>query len=140
MPTSQKGQTLVLLLILLVLVLVSGYFYFNKDKQQTLGSGQVEYAWVQYGPDNGVIARAITSSQYCPDIKINGFDFKMNVRVGNFEGVTVCEHNLPQDTTQVSIGSINLPAPNFHPKKILVIGDTGCRLKGKEDQDCDNSN
>jgi hypothetical protein len=38
----------------------------------------------------------------------------------------------------VSVAGQALPAPVAEPRRIVVIGDTGCRLKGKDFQDCND--
>jgi len=41
----------------------------------------------------------------------------------------VCEAAVPPDTDSASVSGISLPVPSPHPGRILVLGDTGCRLK-----------
>jgi len=50
----------------------------------------------------------------------------------------VCEAVLPRDIIRARIGAIKLPISPRRVDRIVVIGDTGCRLKGSEKmyQDC----
>lgn len=102
---------------------------------------KTEYMWVQYGPGDSWIARVITSKKDCPKLTIDQQDHPMSIRVRQDveTPVTSCELAFPKNTTQVSIGQTILPVPRLHTRKILVIGDTGCRLKGKHDQQCNTS-
>jgi hypothetical protein len=93
--------------------------------------------WVELGPAPSgftTIARyASLKAKKCPDIKIDGHSTKMapRLRVGSFDAV-VCESILPPMTATASIKGKNLPLPAFKQKKnpvIVVIGDTGCRIK-----------
>jgi hypothetical protein len=51
---------------------------------------------------------------------------------------TVCEVELPAGTRRASIAGRLLPLPKPRADKILIFGDTGCRLKGALVQDCNN--
>ena len=51
--------------------------------------------------------------------------------------VLTCEARIPAGTTQASVSGQPLPLPRARPERIVVIGDTGCRLKDNGDyQDC----
>ncbi len=132
-----------MLLIILVIAGITGLLYFNfhtKSQEKINSSDEIKYAWTQYGPDSSLSARVITTADDCPLIKIDGHDFKMDLRAAKDNGVDVatCEKNLPLDVKEVLVGENKLPVANWSPKKILVIGDTGCKVKGKDDQDCDD--
>jgi uncharacterized protein (TIGR03437 family) len=87
--------------------------------------------WVQLGP-NGAIARAITSQPACPSVSIDGKSQSMQVRSQPslpFYPVTSCEIALPAATTFATLDEDALPLPKKGEyTKIVVIGDTGCRL------------
>lgn len=111
------------------------------------------YAWVELGSGGQIIARAITPSADCPYIKFDGTVQQMLLRAGaatipnrtNTAGlttptafpVTTCEYTIPQGTHLASVSatapensadSIPLPLPKDHPHRIVILGDTGCRL------------
>ncbi|MBC7728845.1 MAG: metallophosphoesterase, partial [Microbacteriaceae bacterium] len=51
--------------------------------------------------------------------------------------VLACEARLPAGTARASVGGQALPLPRARAARIVVIGDTGCRLKNNgEYQDC----
>jgi hypothetical protein len=43
--------------------------------------------------------------------------------------VTACEYPIPAGAHQVIAAGLNLPLPKARPNRIVVIGDTGCRMK-----------
>lgn len=47
-----------------------------------------------------------------------------------------CEAVIPAGHTTANIGGVNLKLPIAHPKRILVIGDTGCRMAKANQQNC----
>ena len=118
----------------------------EQDRKAT-ASG-VEYAWVQLGEGQAASARAIlpTPNAPCPRITVdNQPSAPMNVRTmptaysSSFGAITVCEYPLTP-VTQVSIDDGNttttLYPPTGRSDTILVLGDTGCRLKGNSHQWC----
>jgi hypothetical protein len=120
----------------------------------------VQSAFVILGDDGAAIARAITTSASCPRIEIDGRMTEMTVRaklgaiplrpaapaeaghvrpVAPSSPVQSCETALPAGARRVALNGQALPLPVTEPKRIVVIGDTGCRLKGKEFQDCNDA-
>jgi len=67
-------------------------------------------------------------------------DLRMAARGGADDGfpVTLCEARAPVAARQLIVG--DSPAPILPPevRRIVVIGDTGCRLEGRAIQDCNN--
>jgi Calcineurin-like phosphoesterase len=55
--------------------------------------------------------------------------------------ITVCESTVPLDATRASVGTRTLPVPKARPQRIVLIGDTGCRLEKAFNawQACDES-
>ena len=96
-------------------------------------------AWVEL-TDRGAEARLVTTASACPDASIDGKPAPMTRRAGptgDFP-VTVCEVALPKGAKAARIGGHVLPAPAASPRRIVIFGDTGCRLKGADIQNCDN--
>ena len=108
------------------------------------GSGVADAAdlfrWVQYSP-TGLEARAITESEACPALVVDGVSVAMQLRSTRGENypIAVCTAAIPSGTKRASIDKTPLPLPVEHPNRILVIGDTGCRLKGKVAQACNDA-
>ena len=91
--------------------------------------------------ENGVqVARVITANARCPLIRIDGKEVRMKVRAkpDSLPGrngkpadfpLLACEMEIPEDAGRVSVGHELLPLIPRVVKRIVVIGDTGCRLK-----------
>jgi hypothetical protein len=55
--------------------------------------------------------------------------------------VSACEYPLPSGTTSAVVAGQSLPVPKANPTKIVVIGDTGCRLQTDNGaQSCNDPN
>lgn len=107
-----------------------------------LAHGQTVNRWIQYGPNNTVLARAITLSASCPAASVGGAPLALAVRSApnaTFP-VTVCEAAVPAGTgaTTATIDGVALKLPVAQPRRIVVVGDTGCRLKGTSIQACND--
>jgi hypothetical protein len=114
---------------------------------------------------NVAIARAITEATAagganpCPTITINGgAPVQMNLRAAATTSlalrsvntppakpalfpVSSCEYPLPSGATSAVVGGQSLPVPKASPTRIVVIGDTGCRLQnGNGTQSCNDPN
>lgn len=97
-------------------------------------------AWIELGPEAIPLARVITTAKTCPDIQIDQQLQAMTIHGAATSAfpVTVCEATIPPGTTQARIGTSPLALPKANLEKILVVGDTGCRLKGKHFQACND--
>ena len=98
------------------------------------------FHWVQYSP-KGLEARAVTDAESCPNFVADDVSIPMQLRSGPGENypVRVCAAEIPAAAKKASINKVPLPLPVAHPNRILVIGDTGCRLKGKVTQPCNDA-
>ncbi len=113
--------------------------FFALSLHTTHAQNDAPIAFTILGPD-GVIARVITSDAACPEISIDGNKTAMQVRAApdtNFP-VTVCDAALPQGTRDVSVFDTQLKLPPAKLERVVVIGDTGCRLKGDKVQSCND--
>src|SRR5580704_14004067 len=55
--------------------------------------------------------------------------------------VSACEYQLPSGTTSAVVAGRSLPVPKANPQKIVIIGDTGCRLQTDNGtQSCNDPN
>lgn len=104
-------------------------------------------AYVVLGENGMAIARAVTTDAQCPMISIDGSKVRMDLRAApateplrptrsapadskpsDFP-VRTCELAIPPGTSHAKIGEFSLPLPKHEIDRIVVIGDTGCRLK-----------
>ena len=97
-------------------------------------------AWVQYVGDGAVEARAVVSGDRCPQVRLDGVAREMAERAGPTPAfpTRVCALRLPERVRRVEVGGVRLPAPRREIRRILVLGDTGCRLKGAQVQACND--
>jgi hypothetical protein len=108
-------------------------------------------AMVVLGPGGAAEARVITQAAACPAIEVDGRRRPMRLRApaGVLPGrptasdpklskpadfpVLACEARLPAGARRVTVAGHRLPAPRPLVRRIVVIGDTGCRLKAADD-------
>lgn len=94
-------------------------------------------AWVELGPEGALIARTVAEGPGCPTLDTNLGPAPMDVRVAGEPGFpSTCEKRLVRGTTSAKLGDRPLPLlPSARGvKRIIVIGDTGCRLKEQSGQ------
>ena len=94
--------------------------------------------WAQLGPDGSSSVRAITEDA-CPSVTFDGATVPMNVRsepgqsFGNVSAaqfpVRGCEVAVPPGAISAILDDKPLPLPRPNPQRIVMFGDTGCRLK-----------
>ena len=91
------------------------------------------YRWVQYVP-GGIEARAVTDSPACPAANIDGQPANMVERSapGANYPVRGCALPVPKGAKLVTIDGVPVPLPKERANRILVMGDTGCRMKGAD--------
>jgi len=106
-----------------------------------------EYAFVVLGEEGRAVARVITAADACPAIVLDGVDVPMDVRAlpatvplrptrsdpaeskPSAFPVRVCEKPIPADVRRAVVRGRALPLPKTNPQRIVVVGDTGCRIK-----------
>jgi hypothetical protein len=102
------------------------------------------------GEDGARIARAVTSDAACPEVVVDGAARPMRVRAPietvpqrptasdpaqskpSVFALTTCEAVAPAGARRVEIAGRMLPLPPADVRRIVVIGDTGCRLKATD--------
>lgn len=98
-------------------------------------------AWVQY-TDGGQEVRIVTRED-CPAISIDGKSVATVVRAAPTDAHpnTVCAASLPKKVKSIKLAGEDLPLPvSKRPRRVVVVGDTGCRLSDKHGlyQECNN--
>jgi Calcineurin-like phosphoesterase len=97
-----------------------------------------ETAWVQ-AVAGGYEARVVTEEAQCPVLQTDKGTVTMTVRAkadANFP--LVCAAPVPVGAASLRILDTALPAPVARPQRIMVLGDTGCRIKGAALQACND--
>lgn len=115
-------------------------------------------AYVIMGEQGVAMARVVTAAASCPVLAVDGKPLAMAVRAlpatiaqrptastpeeskpSAFPLLT-CEAALPAGASSASVQGQALPVPRAAPQRIAVIGDTGCRMKKKDNefQECND--
>src|SRR5579871_6459037 len=101
---------------------------------------QLTPAWVEVGEGGATFARVIVaSSAACPSISLDGVEQAMAPRLPVPQGfLPACEAAIPAAAASAQVNGQKLVVPKPDPSRIVVFGDTGCRIKGAQIQDCNN--
>ncbi len=97
-------------------------------------------SYVVLGPQGQAIVRVVTTAAACPVLEVGGRPVPMGLRVEPrmaplsaerpaVFSVRVCERTLPATGSDVKLEGKAIPVPKGSPRKIVLLGDTGCRLK-----------
>ena len=104
------------------------------------------YTFVVLGVEGASVARAITSAAECPAIELDGVARAMSVRARagtvpqrptistpaaskpSAFPVLVCEATIPAGVAIATVAGRRLPLPKADPQRVVVIGDSGCRI------------
>lgn len=105
----------------------------------------VEEAYLLRVAGSTLLARALVAGARCPAMEVDGATMPMQLRVAGGEvaarpvaqGLTkaarfplsVCEAVLPPAARSARVGTIALAVPQHAAERIVIVGDTGCRLK-----------
>ncbi len=107
-------------------------------------------AFVVLGPEGDAWARVITTAASCPALDVDGSALIMQVRLAagtmpqrstasdpadskaSAFPVLTCELKIPPGAKSARIGAQALPLPKAEPRRIIVYGDSGCRMKKAE--------
>ena len=118
--------------LLLVIVALGG--------RSAEASASTPFAWIQLTQD-GPEARAVTSLSHCPILNVDGRLLPMSERspADAAYPLAICQLKLEPDVRHVRLNGATLPLPKPRPDRILVFGDTGCRVKEGLVQDCNNA-
>ncbi len=98
-------------------------------------------AWVELTSDGGLDVRAITMPNApCPQVVADGAMLPSKPR-GTPDGaypIQVCVAHAAATIRSLTVAGLPAPVLARSIKRIVVFGDTGCRLKGDFVQDCNN--
>jgi hypothetical protein len=97
-----------------------------------------EPAWVQ-ATARGYEARIATAAATCPSLSTDAGDSAMVQRApASADFPQICAAAIPPAARTASIAGQALPLPVAAPQRILVLGDTGCRILGSALQACND--
>src|SRR5581483_4313059 len=90
-------------------------------------------------PGGGAEVRAITDRGACPSLTVDAAKAPMTLRApASNDFPALCSARLPDGAKAASIEGVAVPMPVADPQRILVLGDTGCRIKGTYLQACND--
>lgn len=97
-------------------------------------------AWVELGDGGQIIARiVVTAPRDCPSLVVDGRARPMSLRSPVPAGLRpACEAAIPSTARSASVNGQVLALPHGAPSRVVVFGDTGCRVKGDEIQACND--
>ncbi|MCC6312421.1 MAG: metallophosphoesterase [Thermomicrobiales bacterium] len=135
----RRSSVLAWLAVLTVMLFVAPTISTAAQTSATPIAAPPSLVWTEIGSDGQLNARALAATA-CPDITIDDQSQPMVVRASataDFPGV-VCEAVIPANAKTAAIDSQSLALLPDTLTRIAVIGDTGCRVKGDDYQDCAN--
>jgi hypothetical protein len=96
-------------------------------------------AWVQM-TETGAEARLVTGQGACPPILVDGRARPTIQRAAPSEAFPnrVCAAALRPGDARLVIGGLALRAPSRRPNRLVILGDSGCRMKGETFQRCND--
>jgi hypothetical protein len=129
-----KGALAALLLLLLPGIAAA------QDQDQPPPDQPVLAAWTQLGLTDSLLVRAITTAAQCPRVSIDGVSQAMAVRARPSPEfpVTSCEALAPRSTSAVTVDETAVPLPRRFVERVVVLGDTGCRISVHGAQACND--
>ncbi len=97
--------------------------------------------WVELTSDGGLDVRAVVApGMPCPEVAADRIHLDSNTRGSadtNYP-VHVCIAHSSTSARRITVDGMAVPTLPADIKRIVVIGDTGCRLKGDFIQDCND--
>ncbi len=122
----------------------------RESVQSAADADPIRIAFVVLGEGGVPVARVITRASSCPVIEVDGVATPMKVRAlpatealrptlstpafskPSAFPVLTCELTLAAGAARATVGGRALPLPKRVPQRIVVIGDTGCRIKAAD--------
>ena len=101
---------------------------------------QLSSVWAELSEGGRALARVVVAGpRDCPSISIDGTTRSMTPRLPVPAGfVPACEASIPEGVKSATVGGHSLILAEPDPSRVVVFGDTGCRVKGPEIQDCNH--
>jgi hypothetical protein len=103
-------------------------------------SGNMLAHWVQMAPGGMAEARVVVEGSSCPTATVDGAKVPLQLRAAPNEkyAVRLCVLPLGPGVKQAEIMGEELHLPKAAPDRIIVFGDTGCRISSWTIQSCND--
>ncbi len=121
--------------LLPLFILCSSFFLTNSEASDR------PLAWIGLGPGGQSVVRTVTTEDVCPDLRVETQPYPMQIRshpASSSFSILICEILLPSHTTLVTVEGVLLSLPKFLPEKLVILGDTGCRVQNRFAQACND--
>lgn len=145
-PRSVRGVAWALLIVSLSACITGGTSQQEASAPKPESFSYEKLVWSAWGPDNQFLVRTVTDGRVCPPVTVDGQIQAMTSRGEPSPAfpVRVCEAAIDEARGDVRLGAVQITRSPLEPKKIVVLGDTGCRLKstaeGVQIQACNDPN
>lgn len=97
-------------------------------------------AWVQMVPAGSAVRALVPLGAPCPTATANGRRIRLEKRqrpkIMTPDFPDTCQAPLPVGVTSLKVAGRLLPVPHVAVTRIVVMGDTGCRITAGERQNC----
>ncbi|THD81243.1 MAG: metallophosphoesterase [Phenylobacterium sp.] len=96
-------------------------------------------AWVEV-TGRGAEVRAVTEADTCPMLTVDGRRVRMRERAAPNETFAnrMCDAPLPKTARRISVEGQRLPVPKARPNRLVILGDSGCRIGAGVTQNCND--
>lgn len=101
---------------------------------------RADYAWVQMVTGGAELRTMVKPGSACPVARADGKSLPMMKRAAPLrpgaDFPDTCQARLPAAVQKLKLRGRSLPVPKPAASRILVVGDTGCRVTAGESQNC----
>ena len=96
--------------------------------------------WVEYTAAGAEVRAIVAPGMACPAVTVDGKPLPMVTRGTPDPAfpVQLCARTLPDAVRRVAVEGLPVAVPPARLRRVVVLGDTGCRLKGAAVQDCND--
>lgn len=102
--------------------------------------GSSDHAWVQMVTGGAELRVIVKRGAACPVARADARALRLARRPAPVSPLAdfpdTCQARLPDGTKRLTLRGRSLPVPKAKVTRILVVGDTGCRVTPGEQQDC----
>lgn len=103
-------------------------------------AARAQAAWVEL-TGAGAEVRAVTDRPACPALVVDGKPKAMRERAGADDAFAnrICQASLPKGAKAVTLDGRPIALPKARPNRIVILGDTGCRITKDLIQNCNDA-
>lgn len=99
-----------------------------------------DFAWVQMVAGGAEVRAVVRAGAQCPVARVDGKRRRLARRAAPASPIAgypdTCQMRLPANAAKLTLAGKSLPVPTNEVIRIIVVGDTGCRVTRNEAQNC----